>query len=113
MYYVLLVAFVVVICLSVAGNSLVVVVVARYKKMQTVTNAFLVSLAISDMLIAVVNMPLQLLWFLDNEWTFGEGMCKFSRYLQGVLIVVSILTLTGIAADRSVIGPDYTTNTNM
>jgi len=29
-------------------------------------------------------------------------MCKLSRYVQGVVIVNCILTLTGIAVDRSV-----------
>ncbi|KAK2167609.1 hypothetical protein LSH36_26g13030 [Paralvinella palmiformis] len=97
---VLLISFIFIIVLSVLGNSLVIIVVARHKKMQTVTNAFLLSLAVSDLLIAAVNMPVQLRWYLYNEWTLSEAMCKFSRYLQGVVIVVSILTLTGIAADR-------------
>jgi len=39
---------------------------------------------------------------VSNEWTLGELMCKLSRYVQGVVIVNCILTLTGIAADRSV-----------
>ena len=47
-----------------------------------------------------LNMPLQLWFHLTNEWTLGEVMCKFTNYVQGVTIVASILTLTGIAADR-------------
>ena len=38
--------------LSVVGNLLVIVVVAGRRKMRTVTNTFLVSLAVSDLLIA-------------------------------------------------------------
>jgi len=91
-------------------------------RLRTVTNTFMVSLAISDVLIATVNMPVQLcypattpprpvgsrrscgsvqLWYyVSNEWTLGQLMCKLSRYVQGVVIVNCILTLTGIAVDR-------------
>ena len=44
----------------------------------------------------------QLWYYISNEWTLGELMCKLTRYVQGVVIVNCILTLTGIAVDRSV-----------
>ena len=97
-----LVAYVVIMFLSVVGNSLVIIVIGRNQKMRTVTNMFLLSLAVSDMLIAVLNMPFQLKFYLQNEWTLGEFLCKFSKYTQGVVIVVSIFTLSAIALDRSV-----------
>ncbi len=99
---VFLVLYLLIIVLSLVGNVLVVLVVVRNHKMRTVTNTFLVSLAISDLLIAALNMPLQLRFYLQNEWTLGEPLCKFTKYFQGVVIVSSILTLTGIAVDRSV-----------
>ena len=86
--------------LAIAGNILVIVVIARTPAMRTVTNTFLVSLAVSDLCIASLNMPFQLLFYLQNEWTLGEPICKFSKYIQGVVIVASIFTLTGIAIDR-------------
>lgn len=95
-----LISYTLIILLAVAGNFLVILVVAKNAKMRTVTNTFLVSLAVSDMLIAMVNMPFQLKFHLQNEWTLGEVLCKFSTYLQGAVIVTSILTLTGIAIDR-------------
>ena len=49
------------------------------------------------------SSPVQLWYYVSNEWTLGEMMCKLSRYVQGVVIVNCILTLTGIAVDRSVI----------
>jgi len=42
----------------------------------------------------------QLWYYVSNEWTLGELMCKLSRYVQGVVIVNCILTLAGIAVDR-------------
>jgi len=88
---------------SVVFNSLVIFVVIVSSKLRTVTNMFFISLAISDLLIAVVNMPFQLLSVLRNEWTVGgEPLCKATNYVQGVVLVSSLLTLTGIAVDRCV-----------
>jgi len=92
--------YVVIMLLAVSGNTTTVLVIAVNREMRTVTNIFLLSLAISDALIAVINMPVQLVFYLQNEWTMGEAMCKFSPYLQGVVIVTSILTLTALALDR-------------
>ena len=95
------VLYLVIIVLGFCGNVLVIVVVAVHRQLRTVTNMFIVSLAVSDALIAAFNMPFQLDQYIANfEWKMGEPMCKISRYLQGVVIVCSIQTLTGIAVDR-------------
>ena len=93
-------AYTVIMLLAVVGNGLMVTTVTLSRKLRTVTNTFIVSLAVSDTLIAVVNMPVQLMYHVQNEWTLGEIVCKVSRYAQGVVIVNSILTLTGMAVDR-------------
>ena len=95
-----IVLYALIIALAIAGNFLVIGVIARTPAMRTVTNTFLVSLAVSDLCIASINMPFQLMFYVENEWTLGEGLCKFSKYMQGVVIVASIFTLTGIAIDR-------------
>jgi len=95
------VLYVTIIVLALGGNCLTVLVVAVNRKMRTVTNVFLVSLAVSDALIAGINMPLQLhVYLLQNEWTLGEVACKLRAYSQGVVIVASILTLTSLALNR-------------
>ena len=92
--------YAVIIITALCANIIVIVVITSSRQLRTVTNVFFVSLAVSDLLVASVNMPLQLLSQLHNEWTLGEPLCKLSRYVQGVVVVTSILTLTGIAVDR-------------
>lgn len=48
---------VVVPCLTLFGNVLVILAVARERALQTVTNYFIVSLALADLLVAVLVMP--------------------------------------------------------
>ncbi|KAK3579541.1 hypothetical protein CHS0354_028374 [Potamilus streckersoni] len=85
---------------SVSGNSVIIVVTLCNKAMHRVVNLFFVSLAISDTLVAVCNMPLQLEYYVSNEWNLGEAMCKITSYIQGVCIVTSIFTLTVLATER-------------
>lgn len=95
-----LVAYVSIIVAAVGGNGLVILVVGIHQRMKTVTNVFLVSLSVSDTLIALLNMPFQLQFYLRNEWSMGEALCKLTNYVQGVVVVSTILTLTGISMDR-------------
>ena len=45
--------------LGILGNSLVIFAIARNKRMQTVTNIFLVSLSSADLLIVVLCVPIK------------------------------------------------------
>ncbi|XP_046353477.1 gastrin/cholecystokinin type B receptor-like [Haliotis rufescens] len=95
-----MVLYILIIVLALLGNLVVIVVIFLTKMMRSVTDLFVVSLAVSDLLISVLNMPFQLLSIVTNEWTMGLFMCKFHSYIQGVTIVSNILTLLAIAIDR-------------
>ena len=69
--------------LSVTGNVLVILTLIREKKMRTITNMFLLNLAISDMLLSVLCMPFTLVSMLLRNFIFGEVMCILIRYFQG------------------------------
>ena len=92
--------FGIIVVTAVCANVLVVMVIASSRHLRTVTNVFFVSLAVSDLLVAGVNVPLQMINHAHNQWTLGQTLCKISHYVQGVVFVSSILTLTGIAVDR-------------
>ncbi|KAH6936745.1 hypothetical protein HPB50_021286 [Hyalomma asiaticum] len=71
---------------AVVGNVLVLVTLVQNKRMRTVTNVFLVNLAVSDLLLGVFCMPFTLIGSLLRNFVFGELMCKFIPYLQGVYL---------------------------
>uniref|UniRef100_A0A8C5T7F4 Gastrin/cholecystokinin type B receptor n=1 Tax=Malurus cyaneus samueli TaxID=2593467 RepID=A0A8C5T7F4_9PASS len=86
--------------LSVGGNALVVAVLALNRRLRTVTNCFLLSLALSDLLLALCCMPFTLLPGLMGAFIFGDVVCKLVAYLMGVSVAVSTFSLVAIAIER-------------
>ncbi|XP_074839302.1 gastrin/cholecystokinin type B receptor [Carettochelys insculpta] len=86
--------------LSVGGNALVVGVLALNRRLRTVTNSFLLSLALSDLLLALCCMPFSLLPSLMGTFVFGTPVCKLMAYLMGVSVSVSTFSLVAIAMER-------------
>ncbi|KAL7842915.1 hypothetical protein SRHO_G00246040 [Serrasalmus rhombeus] len=96
----LVVAYSVIIIISLFGNTLVCHVVMKNKRMHSATSLFIVNLAIADILITLLNTPFTLVRFVNSTWVFGRGMCHISRFVQYCSLHVSTLTLTAIALDR-------------
>ncbi|XP_044736738.1 prolactin-releasing peptide receptor-like [Chrysoperla carnea] len=86
--------------LGIIGNALVCHVVYRNKAMQTVTNIFIMNLALSDILLCVLAVPFTPLYSFMGRWIFGRIICHLVPYAQGTSIYISTLTLTSIAIDR-------------
>ncbi|XP_055453371.1 gastrin/cholecystokinin type B receptor [Psammomys obesus] len=92
--------YAVIFLMSVGGNVLIIVVLGLSRRLRTVTNTFLLSLAVSDLLVAVVCMPFTLLPNLMGTFVFGPVICKAVSYLMGVSVSVSTLSLVAIALER-------------
>ncbi|XP_046641961.1 orexin/Hypocretin receptor type 1-like isoform X1 [Daphnia pulicaria] len=82
------------------GNFLVCLAVYRNHTMRTVTNMFIVNLAIADFLVIFLCLPPTVLWDITETWFMGSTLCKIIPYFQTVSVSVSVLTLTFISVDR-------------
>ncbi|XP_026477650.1 uncharacterized protein LOC113383610 [Ctenocephalides felis] len=86
--------------LSFSGNLLVLLTLARNKRMRTVTNVYLLNLALSDLLLGVFCMPFTLVGQLLRNFIFGGTMCKLIPYFQAVSVSVGVWTLVAISLER-------------
>ncbi|OCT96762.1 cholecystokinin receptor type A [Xenopus laevis] len=86
--------------LSVLGNSLVIAVLIRNKRMRTVTNIFLLSLAGSDLMLCLFCMPFTLIPNLLRDFIFGSAICKAATYFMGISVSVSTFNLVAISLER-------------
>ena len=98
-------SYLIIIFLSVTGNLMVIWTICRNKFMRTVTNYYILNLAISDLLVSIFVMPLKLLeytapcqWHMFNH----QSLCSFLYYLLPVFVFASVLTLLAISIERFV-----------
>lgn len=72
----------VVFIVGLAGNFLVCLAVYRNHTMRTVTNMFIVNLAIADFLVIFLCLPPTVLWDITETWFMGNTLCKIIPYFQ-------------------------------
>ncbi|CAH0596869.1 unnamed protein product [Chrysodeixis includens] len=82
------------------GNAFVCLAVYRNHSMRTVTNYFIVNLAVADFMVILFCLPATVLWDVTETWFLGDVLCKILLYFQSVSVTVSVLTLTFISVDR-------------
>ncbi|KAM7346832.1 dopamine D2-like receptor isoform 3-T4 [Cochliomyia hominivorax] len=82
------------------GNILVILSVFRERSLQTVTNYFIVSLAIADLLVAVVVMPFAVYALVNVTWGLPYFACDFYIAMDVICSTSSIFNLVAISVDR-------------
>uniref|UniRef100_A0A1B6KQU8 G-protein coupled receptors family 1 profile domain-containing protein n=1 Tax=Graphocephala atropunctata TaxID=36148 RepID=A0A1B6KQU8_9HEMI len=86
---------------ALSGNGLVCYVVYSSPRMRTVTNLFIVNLAVGDILMTVFCVPFTFVTtLLLQYWPFGRFMCSTVSYSQAISVFVSAYTLVAISIDR-------------
>ncbi|XP_076337006.1 putative G-protein coupled receptor No18 [Tachypleus tridentatus] len=88
------------ITMTLVGNVFVIVVVARFQRLRSVTNLLLASLASADITVALFVMPLLVLYDVERKWRFGAIACHLWISCDVMCCTASILHLCMIALDR-------------
>ncbi|XP_052782305.1 5-hydroxytryptamine receptor 2A-like isoform X2 [Mya arenaria] len=95
---VLLLGFVVV--FGITGNVLVCLAISLEKRLQTVTNYFLLSLAVTDLLVCILVMPMSILNEFFGYWRFTAQACNVYITTDVLMCTSSILHLCSISVQR-------------
>ncbi|CAG0890398.1 unnamed protein product, partial [Darwinula stevensoni] len=85
------------------GNVITCMVIARHRHMQTATNLYLFSLAVSDLLLLFCGLPEELhkTWY-SHPYVFGEAFCRARAFAAEATTCASILTITAFTVERYV-----------
>ncbi|XP_076453480.1 uncharacterized protein LOC143288739 [Babylonia areolata] len=89
----------VIVC-SVVGNLLVCLAVCWERRLQNMTNYFLMSLAIADLLVSVVVMPLGMIVELFGHFPLGAEVCVLWVSSDVLLCTASIWHMCTMSMDR-------------
>ncbi|XP_040493759.1 alpha-1D adrenergic receptor [Ursus maritimus] len=87
---------------AVAGNLLVILSVACNRHLQTVTNYFIVNLAVADLLLSATVLPFSATMEVLGFWAFGRAFCDVWAAVDVLCCTASILSLCTISVDRYV-----------
>lgn len=85
--------------IGLSGNTLVIYVVLRYAKMKTVTNIYILNLAVADVLF-MVGLPFLATQNAISYWPFGSFLCRLVTAFDGINQFTSIFCLTVMSMDR-------------
>lgn len=80
--WVLIATHAIVFVIGLIGNALVCIAVYRNHSMRTVTNYFIVNLAVADFMVILICLPPTVLWDVTETWFFGTAMCRIVLYFQ-------------------------------
>ena len=98
------VAYCLIFLVSLAGNTVIGIIVYKTKTMRKPINFFIVNMAMSDLLFSIIVVPCDIQTLYIDSWLIGgplgQVLCKLVAFLGDVSFAVSIQSLVLIAVDR-------------
>ncbi|XP_061599535.1 5-hydroxytryptamine receptor 1B [Cololabis saira] len=82
------------------SNAFVIATISQSKKLQTPANFLIASLAVTDLLVSILVMPVCVLYTVIRTWTLGQVVCDIWLSSDITCCTASILHLCVIALDR-------------
>ncbi|XP_078657184.1 G-protein coupled receptor 54-like [Branchiostoma floridae x Branchiostoma belcheri] len=92
--------FAIIMVVGLVGNYLVIYIIVKNKEMHTVTNYFILNLAVTDLSFLVFVVPFTASTYPLTSWVFGQFMCKFVIYYSQITVTATCITLTAMSVDR-------------
>ena len=99
---VLTVVFIAVIVFTTLGNLTTIIAVRFDKHLKSVSNLYIASLALADLIVGSTVMTFMLIYtvVLDGAWTLGPLVCDFWTFIDYVACSASLTNVCVIAGDR-------------
>ncbi|XP_069011343.1 LOW QUALITY PROTEIN: trace amine-associated receptor 13c-like [Embiotoca jacksoni] len=87
--------------ITVALNLLVIISISHFKQLHTPTNFLLLSLAVSDLLVGLLLMPVEIV-YVEACWFLGDVLCTLYYVVDYIITSASVANMVLISLDRYV-----------
>ncbi len=91
------------ITVSMLGNSIVCLIVYQKPEMRSAINLLLANMACSDILLAIASMPFAFVSLVTQQWVFNKGICQLVAFFHSLFICEAVCILLTISLDRYLI----------
>ncbi|XP_076876911.1 trace amine-associated receptor 6-like [Brachyhypopomus gauderio] len=81
-------------------NLLVIISISHFKQLHTPTNLLILSLAVADLIVGLVVMPVNIMQLKDSCWYLGKMSCTVVLVFTFVSVSASMCNMVFIAGDR-------------
>ncbi|XP_017563132.1 trace amine-associated receptor 13c-like [Pygocentrus nattereri] len=81
-------------------NLLVIISISHFKQLHTPTNLLILSLAVADLLVGLIVMPVNVMQLIDSCWYLGKMACCLLPVINSLVSSASLCSLVFIAVDR-------------
>lgn len=98
-YFGVIIFYGLIIIVAMCGN-LMVCRVALHQNVRNSTNYLIANLAISDLMMTIINIPTTVIDLLLHDWPFGNLLCTLVPLLQAICVYVSSFSMLSIAINR-------------
>ncbi|XP_013790108.1 cholecystokinin receptor type A-like, partial [Limulus polyphemus] len=102
-FFYIIATYVITFMIGATGNIIVIAVMIGDRTSRNVTNIFLVSLAVADLLLLVICAPLDVTHYLVMQWDQEGTVCKIAAYAEQLSAFASILNLVAVTLERFVV----------
>ncbi|XP_068186306.1 trace amine-associated receptor 13c-like [Antennarius striatus] len=86
---------------TVTLNLLVIISITHFRELHTPTNLFLLSLAVSDLLVGFLLMPVEII-YIETCWFLGDILCTLYYVVDYIITSASVANMVLISFDRYV-----------
>ena len=97
---------------ALVGNLSLFIIVYKDRNLRTIANIYILNLAVADMLVSAVIMPVTMVTIIKQRWIFGDATCSALGFFTILSFIASVMFLGMIAINRYFYVVKWNTYTN-